>query len=319
MNKLILGLAALSLVATTATAQTTPVMVKLATGSELATWTLQGEGAARHKTPVVFLHGGPGMFTTAAQIERGKILRNAGFDTIYYDQAGGGKSARIPATDYTLARAVADLEALRIAKGANKLILWGNSYGAELAVIYAARHPDRVAGFILTSPGVYPGLTMSRDYGKTARGSVSLGKDIAAAAALIDKKGAAAEATLTQEAAGKMMDTLIQSEWAGAGQCKGAAAPAAVTESGGNLFANRMLLKELKTAPAPAFVADSVPVLIIRGECDYIPEKSLIRYRQLLGGTYVAVPGSGHALIENRTIIDATMARFANDALAKVE
>ncbi len=319
MSKFVIALLAAALAASTAAAQTVPTMIKLTTGSELATWTLQGDGQARRKTPVVFLHGGPGMFTTASQFDRGKVFRSAGFETVYYDQAGGGKSVRIPASGYTLARAVADLEALRIAKGAEQLILWGNSYGTDLALFYAGAHPDRVAGFILTSPGSYLGMNVTRDYSKTARGKVDLSKALSAAASLIDKKGAAAEATLSQEATGKMMDDLIQADWAGAGQCKGAAAPAPVTESGGNLYANRMILKELKSAPVPTLVAGQFPTLIIRGDCDYISDKSTAEYRKLLGGTFAAVPGTGHALIENREMIDAAIKTFVSQALAKVQ
>ena len=47
---------------------------------------------------------------------------------------------------YSTADTVADLEALRVALGADKLTLDGVSYGTFVAERYAIAHPDRVAG-----------------------------------------------------------------------------------------------------------------------------------------------------------------------------
>jgi pimeloyl-ACP methyl ester carboxylesterase len=52
---------------------------------------------------------------------------------------------------YTTADTVADLEALRIALGAGKLLLDGISYGTFVAQRYALAHPDRVSGLVLDS------------------------------------------------------------------------------------------------------------------------------------------------------------------------
>ena len=49
-----------------------PTMITPPTGSRLATWTLPGAGEVR-KTPVVYLHGGPGGFITTGVIEKGAI------------------------------------------------------------------------------------------------------------------------------------------------------------------------------------------------------------------------------------------------------
>jgi pimeloyl-ACP methyl ester carboxylesterase len=294
-----------------------PVMLSLSTGSTLATWTIPAP-KPMHKTPVVFLHGGPGMFTTAKQFGHGDVFRTAGFDTLYFDQAGGGRSARIEAKYYTIERAVADLEAFRITKGADKLVLWGSSYGADLAIMYAVKHPEHVAAFLLTSPGVFPGVKMAHDYGKTARGKVDLGKDLANAARLIDKQGAGAEAKLSQDVAGVLMDELIQTEWNGAGQCKGTTAIVGLKQSGGNLFANRMIQGELKKIPKPVMGVAKVPSLIIRGECDYIPEKSAMMFRALIGGDYVTIAGAGHGLIENRMVADEAITLFAKGPLSDV-
>ena len=52
---------------------------------------------------------------------------------------------------YSTADTVADLEALRVALGADKLTLDGVSYGTFVAERYAIAHPDRVARLVLDS------------------------------------------------------------------------------------------------------------------------------------------------------------------------
>ena len=63
-------------------------------------------------------------------------------------------SARRTSTRPTLARyatreAAEDLESIRDRLGIARFILYGESYGTELAQVYAAAHPDRLTGLIL--------------------------------------------------------------------------------------------------------------------------------------------------------------------------
>ena len=57
---------------------------------------------------------------------------------------------RRAATTATL-DSVEDIEALRVAGGYSKLVLYGVSYGTKVALGYAARYPDRVAALVLDS------------------------------------------------------------------------------------------------------------------------------------------------------------------------
>ena len=298
--------------------QPAPVMMDVSTGSQLATWTLPPDKLV-HETPVVFLHGGPGMYTTPGVMGKGAPLRNAGFTTIYFDQAGSGKSKRLAAKDYTIERAVADLEAMRVKVGADKMVLWGNSYGASLATIYTARFPDRVAGIILTSPGSYPGTQSKRDYKTTNRGKIDLSPAISAAAGKIDSQGAAAESSLSQADAGALFDGLANVELMGAMVCKGAQLKFPAPGTGGNLFANRMIAKDLdKIKFKPPSVID-IPALIVRGSCDFLPETNAARYALLFKTSVTAIPQSGHGLMENPSALEATFAAFAAGPLAQVK
>lgn len=295
-------------------AQPAPDMVTLSTGSELATWSISPEKQT-HVTPVVFLHGGPGLYTEARRFDEGAIFRAAGYRTLYFDQAGGGQSKRLKASEYSLSRAVADLEALRIKLGQEKLILWGNSYGASFAAIYASRFPERVAGMILTSPGTFPGTNPKRTYNLTNRGSMKIGKDLTAALSKVDRKGAAAEPEVSQVESGKLLDELMATELIEAMVCKGANITPPPLGRGGNLFANRILLKQVEHLKFEA-TALNVPTLILRGACDFMPADNAERYRKLFGGQVITIAGNGHGLLENRLSVENSIRVFLSGPLA---
>ncbi|MEU8898908.1 alpha/beta fold hydrolase [Nocardia sp. NPDC048505] len=58
------------------------------------------------------------------------------------------------AAGYTSAATVDDVDAVRAAVGAPKLVLYGLSYGTYLLPVYAQRHPDHVQAMVLS--GAYP-------------------------------------------------------------------------------------------------------------------------------------------------------------------
>jgi pimeloyl-ACP methyl ester carboxylesterase len=135
--------------------------------------------------------GGPGASGLAEAPSRlesfdERILE--GFDVVFFDQRGTGDSggvdceaaataygraaaddpgaarifvgdclreAGVPGDDldrYRTAQVVDDLEALRAHLGHDDLVLYGESYGTELAQAYAAAHPDRIEALVLDAP-----------------------------------------------------------------------------------------------------------------------------------------------------------------------
>jgi pimeloyl-ACP methyl ester carboxylesterase len=301
----------------TAQAREAPRSVALNTGSTVATWTLQATSATGtkvHQTPVIYLHGGPGMYTEDRRIEMGQAFRAAGFNTIYYDQIGGGQSARIPAINYTLARMIADLEALRVSLGTEKMVLWGNSWGAQLAVLYAQAYPSRLAGFVLTSPG----QSVARDYKVTKRTSVTIGRELTAAINQIDRKGGAAEATISQVDSGRLLDVVTSADLLEGMVCKTSTITQADLPGGANLFVNRIVPKQVASARPDWATIPRVPALIVRGACDFLPTTSADRYVAVTGGTRVDVPNVGHGLLEDPAAIERILGTFARDALTVV-
>ncbi len=70
---------------------------------------------------------------------------------VYYDQADCGRSARDVPLQGGYDTWVTELEALRVALGAERMVLLGHSAGSQLALEYATRNPARVAGLVLVA------------------------------------------------------------------------------------------------------------------------------------------------------------------------
>jgi proline iminopeptidase len=110
--------------------------------------------------PALFLHGGPG--------SRTRPLHRRFFDPRFYrivlfDQRGCGRSTPLGRTeDNTTRHLVEDIEALRSHLGAERLMLFGGSWGATLALAYATAHPQRVAAIVLR--GVFLGSRREVDW-----------------------------------------------------------------------------------------------------------------------------------------------------------
>lgn len=127
---------------------------ELPDGGHLAYGVVRPAQESPSATPVLVLHGGPGVPDTTGLLTTFHSLADAGHDVWAYDQRGTGRSTRLAdPRGYTLALAVADLEQARRKIGAEQMILIGHSYGAALAAAYIADHPDRVERIILISPG----------------------------------------------------------------------------------------------------------------------------------------------------------------------
>ncbi len=119
-------------------------------------WTQSGNRKGR---PVLILHGGPGSGSSAGTRRY--------FDPHYYriiqfDQRGCGGSlphASEPAIDLsanTTWHTIADIEQLRLRLGVESWIVFGNSWGCTLALVYAETHAQRVESLLLV------GITMTR-------------------------------------------------------------------------------------------------------------------------------------------------------------
>ena len=296
-------------------------LLKTPAGSSLAWWSFAPANA--RQTPLVFVHGGPGIFVRTRDFEVGAAFRDMGFKTIYYDQSGGGVSGLLPITHYTLANAVADLEALRVANGADKIVLWGQSWGASLATSYVRAHPSRVAAVILDSPGDFPGEAYPLDYSKTdTDGGFQPTLRDATLFLLIGHAPQLAEAWQSQEEARAIQQARVDgTKYVYGYQCKDAPAPLArpLSPPGGNLYPQLRLQADLEAAPRVTAPLSTVPVLLIRPGCDYLSPRTAERYMAAFpNARRVDVPGYGHAFYGHDDVLRDLLKRHAGPMLAKL-
>jgi proline iminopeptidase len=113
---------------------------------------IRAAGPADATRTLILVNGGPGY--DSQQIFRAfRRLTTPTRRVVAYDQRGVGRTPapRPLPQDYSLDAFVADLEALRIRLGVERIDLLGHSFGALVASAYTATHPRRVRSLILHS------------------------------------------------------------------------------------------------------------------------------------------------------------------------
>ncbi|WOI32527.1 prolyl aminopeptidase [Tritonibacter scottomollicae] len=97
--------------------------------------------------PVIVCHGGPGGGTSPAMR---RYFDPSVYRIILFDQRGCGRSRpHASCEDNTTWHLVADMELIRELLEINSWMVFGGSWGATLALVYAQTHPDRVTHLIL--------------------------------------------------------------------------------------------------------------------------------------------------------------------------
>lgn len=100
-------------------------------------------------TPLVILHGGPGMSHDYLAPQLVELLADR-YKLLFYDQRASGRSTGVSdTTRLTMTQFVQDLEALRRALDLERLNVLGHSFGGLLAMYYAVAHPARVEKLLL--------------------------------------------------------------------------------------------------------------------------------------------------------------------------
>jgi proline iminopeptidase len=100
-------------------------------------------GTASALPPVVILHGGPGLWDDYA------VLADMLDDLTVvhrFDQRGCGRSG--PSELQSMQRSAQDIDELRQYWGHDRIVVLGHSFGASLAMTYAAAYGDHLAGVV---------------------------------------------------------------------------------------------------------------------------------------------------------------------------
>ena len=112
-------------------------------------YTSQGRGQ-----PLVCVPGGPGR-DPGYLGDLGGLDREAERELVLLEVRGTGASA-VPddPASYRCDRMTEDVESLRAHLGLDQIDLLGHSAGGDLALLYAARYPERIARLILLTPAL---------------------------------------------------------------------------------------------------------------------------------------------------------------------
>ncbi|MEE2053194.1 alpha/beta hydrolase [Nocardiopsis tropica] len=102
-------------------------------------------------TPVVYLNG---QFATQGYWRRVIADLGPGWRHITYDERARGRKSRTSA-DYSFEIAVRDVDAVLAARGVERALVVGWSYGAFVGAHWAGRNPDRALGAVLVD-GAFP-------------------------------------------------------------------------------------------------------------------------------------------------------------------
>jgi pimeloyl-ACP methyl ester carboxylesterase len=239
--------------------------------------------------PLICVPGGP-MQASAYLDDLGGL--SAHRSLVLLDLRGTGASA-VPAdpTTYRCDRLVDDVEALRVHLGLDRIDLLGHSAGAALALLYAARHPDRVGRLALLNPSPRAvGLEITdadrRQVAELRRGEAWFPDAFAALERIWSGEATAADWTAIAPFTYGRWDAVAQAHLAQEASQTNADA-ATVYYSAGALDPQ---------ATRTALVRLGAPVLLVAGEYDVaLPPKCAAEYAGLFGQAELAVqPGGGH-------------------------
>jgi pimeloyl-ACP methyl ester carboxylesterase len=252
-------------------------------GTTLA-YHVYGEGPA-----VICLPGGP-MQDAAYLGDLGGL--SAHRKLIMLDPRGTGRSATPEDADsYRCDRLVDDVEALREHLALDRLDLLAHSAGANLAVLYAGRHPRRVSRLALITPSVMAvGIAITGDL---RRETARLRQDepwFPTAFAALEEIGAG-RATAERWAA---IEPLSYGRWDEAARTHRDAGNAHRNDEAGAVFGSEGAFDPEATRAALAQFG--APVLLLAGEADLgAPPPTMAEFTGLFPDARLVVqPGAGH-------------------------
>jgi proline iminopeptidase len=243
---------------------------------------------------VVVLHGGPGFSTSYLAPDLEPLA--ARHVLLFYDQRGTGRSTLVTdSASLDAQRFADDLEALRRHFGLQRLTLLAHSWGATVAALYAARHPEHVGRLLIVDaiPVRRTRFTEGMERLSARRDSVTQRRLQELRAALLANPGDAAAC----RAYYGLFFVATLGDSAALRRTRGdfcAGTPEALR--------NKIENVDRFTRPSlgewdwrPALHAVTAPALVIHGTVDFIPLESAREWTAALpSGRLLLLDGSGH-------------------------
>jgi proline iminopeptidase len=231
----------------------------------------------------VVLHGGPGahhdyLLPAFDALATGRAL-------IYYDQRGGGRSPVDRDTPVGWREQVADLDALRVLWGLERLTLAGYSWGGLLAMLYAVTHPERVERLALVSPApAWKGgrAEFERRFQQRSMAPALLeAREALRHSGLRERDPAAHQARLFALAVGGWFHDPFRAE---------SLTPFRLTDRTQRTVWESLGDYDLR----PALASLQCPALVLHGDDDPIPWETARETADLLGAEFDLLPDCGH-------------------------
>lgn len=203
----------------------------------------------------------------------------------------GASAAPADPASYRCDRQVGDVEALRAELGLDRIDLLGHSAGAELAVLYAARHPGRIRTLTLVTPGLLPlGLVVTGEQRREAVAARAGEPWYPAAMEAFDR----AVAGTATDADWELLTPFTYGRWDAAAQAHAAAGARQSNDEAARIYRDPAAFDPAATAAALTEL--DAPVLVMAGELDGGPRPETVAAAAAFfpKGTSVVRPGAGH-------------------------
>ncbi|MFC4120556.1 alpha/beta fold hydrolase [Nonomuraea zeae] len=250
-------------------------------GTELA-YHESGSGA-----PLVCLPGGP-MQDSGYLGELGGLPAHRRLVMADPRGTGGSATPQDPAS-YRCDRLVGDLEALRVHLGLDRMDLLAHCAGANLAILYAARHPGRIRNLVLVTPstfaaGIFPTGQARMEVARLRAGEPWFGPAFAALESMV--AGGAADRDAVQP--------FFYGRWDATARAHVAAQAGRRNEEAAAVYGAEGAYDPQATRAALATFG--APTLVLAGEVDLNSIPSAVA--ELAGlfprAEFAVLPGAGH-------------------------
>ncbi|WP_414049416.1 alpha/beta fold hydrolase [Macrococcus animalis] len=107
-----------------------------------------------NEIPILVIHGGPGGNHYTFERTSGLLLEES-MPVIYFEHRHCGRSEKVKdMKSININQLIDDIESLRVELGINQFNLLGYSFGGELAMNYAVKHPKHINKIILEAPSL---------------------------------------------------------------------------------------------------------------------------------------------------------------------
>lgn len=299
----------------------------LSTGSRIA-YTRISENVDK-PYPVLLVHGGAGA-PSLEHDDYAHTLAREGYDVYNYHQVGAGLSSRHHPDEYTIERQVQDLEAIRQQLDVEKVILIGESWGGTLTANYMAAYPNHVEKAVFVSPGgiwlnhnsdIGPQLNENGQRNQSEVVSENLRFTIAQ---IISQAGGTQGLYVLMPE--KYLDGLYERFVSMLSMEPGNPNPdtneVSPSEGFGFWVNVKMALDSQKVPdPRPALEQNQTPVLIFRGQYDYIAWEHTREFRDTFPNSkLLPVEGIGHVITNPyQQTYTETIVKFLNGEELPIE